>query len=68
VQRARDGGTLVRCEVIGKAIIMHVDGSEVVKGGIVELNTEETDVQMLIDLGYVKPAPVAGKAGTAANG
>lgn len=53
VEHARANGTLVRCEVIGKAIIVSADGAETAEGGFVLLNTEEIDVQMLVDLGFV---------------
>lgn len=64
VEHARAGGTLVRCEVVGKAIIVSADGAETAQGGFVLLNTEEIDVQMLVDLGFVGepvPEPAAAK-------
>lgn len=58
VEYARARGTLVRVEVIGSATIVSADGRDVVEGGFALLNTEETDVQMLVDLGYVgNPVP-----------
>ncbi|HZM83772.1 MAG TPA: hypothetical protein VFC19_49265 [Candidatus Limnocylindrales bacterium] len=58
VEYARAKGTLVRCEVIGHATIVSADGTDTSEGGFVLLNTEETDVQMLVDLGFVgEPAP-----------
>lgn len=68
VEYARARGTLVRVEVVGSAIIVSADGRDVEEGGFALLNTEETDVQMLVDLGYVgkpeletvpEPAPPA---------
>lgn len=57
VDYARAKGTLVRCEVTGNAVIVSADGAETAKGGFVLLNTEEIDVEMLVDLGFVG-APV----------
>lgn len=53
VEYARTKGTLVRCEVIGTATIVSADGTDTTEGGFVLLNTEETDVQMLVNLGFV---------------
>lgn len=58
VEYARAKGTLVRVEVTGSAVIVSADGRDVEEGGFALLNTEETDVQMLVDLGFVgKPVP-----------
>lgn len=58
VDYARANGTLVRCEVIGRATIVSADGTDTNYGGFVLLNTEETDVQMLVELGFVgEPVP-----------
>lgn len=59
VEYARARGTLVRCEVTGSAIIVSADGRDTVEGEFALLNTEETDIQQLIDLGFVgQPEPV----------
>ena len=55
VEHCRDKGTLVRCEVTGSAVIVSADGRDVEEGGFALFNTEEIDVQMLVDLGFVGP-------------
>lgn len=55
VDERRAAGVLVPVEVTtNKATIMGVDGSENRKGDRIELDSEEIDIQMLVDLGFVK--------------
>lgn len=69
VEYCRANGTLQRVEVVADVVIVSADGSEVGKGGFAELNTEETDVRLLVeDLGFVKPAPAVAKAEGKAKG
>lgn len=59
VDERRDAGVLVPVEVVSnRATIMGVDGSENRRGARIELDSEEIDVGMLVDLGYVKVLPV----------
>lgn len=66
VQQRRADGALVQAEVVtNRAPIMGVDGTENRRGAKIELDTGEIDVQMLVDLGYVKLLPPSSKAAPA---
>lgn len=55
VEERRAAGVLDTVEVAtNRALIMGVDGSENKRGARIELDREEIDIDMLVDLGYVR--------------
>jgi hypothetical protein len=69
VEERRAAGVLVAAEVVtNRAPIMSVDGTENRRGAQIALDSEEIDIQLLVDLGYIKViGPVAPVTAAAAK-